>query len=230
MADQFDNWLKNSAPEVPDSKLDKKILRAILNERIRSMKAQRTRMRRRIGVYSAVMVLVLLISGEVVEVGSDGFEADLVKTVEVPSASGLGDDYNLFEPKFTGGRVGARSGTADDVRNTMEIALGGVSAPRSVTRWAFAGGWRWILNYYDPERNIWVGATPAGVQNKSNEVFAKFMIFESEKYSLLLEQGKATQVGSFVKTIEGIEYEFKMWEITTEDSSIVEIWEGEPVR
>jgi len=230
MVDQFENWLKKSAPEVPDSELEEKIQRAVLGERILSLQMNLTNRRRRVGIYTAVMVLTLIVTGQVVEVGSDGFGVNLVKTIELPTADGGVREHTIFESKFTGNRVSSYIGTAEDARKTMEIASGSVSAPRSVTRWAYAGGWNWMMTYYDPERDNWVLTSPPGVESKPNEVFDDFMIANSIKYAQMLERGEGKKVGTFVKFIEGIEYSFTKWEFLTPDSQVVEIWEGVPSR
>jgi len=127
--------------------------------------------------------------------------------------------------------VGSKTGTAEDVRKTMEVASGGVTAPVAVTRFAFAGGWHWMMSFYDEERESWVSTSRVpGVEDKTNDVFLEFLVKQSGKYSQLVEQGKAINAGSFLKTIDGIEYNFTKWEMMTPDSLLVEIWEGEPNR
>jgi len=180
----------------------------------------------------------LLFSGQVSEVGSDGFEMELVSDGAVQEAGkasiGSGEtkqkQFTIFESKLSGEHFAPHDGTEDGARAIQEMVSGGVSAPRTVTRWEFEGGWRWAVIYYDPQERVWAGTDPVGTQNKSNDAFNEFMISEPQKYLILKEGGGGAVVGTFFREIEGIEYEFTKWEFLTEAGKVVRYWEGVPTH
>jgi len=104
MNDQFDEWLKDTIPEVERDETRQEIQLAVLKERLRQRAA--VRRRRFKGTMIVLPVLLLaIVAGNVPELGSDGFEYERLAATSIPG--------EVIKTGFREDAVNLPAGTAD---------------------------------------------------------------------------------------------------------------------
>lgn len=102
MSDRFDNLIRRAAPSVPSPEEIRRTHRALMRERIRRDQPRRRR-NHRLGLATAGLALAILFSGQVSDVGSDGWDLQVV-----PRPEGYRGESQIFKRPFEGTSINSK--------------------------------------------------------------------------------------------------------------------------
>ncbi len=139
MKENLDKWIKDAKVITPDSGEYRRLNRILMKERMLTTKSGRSR-RHRILIVSLVLVLLLVLSGSISQLGSDGFN-----TRKFAGLSTRGDSLTLYSNEFRGGTTSLPEDfSPEDVDEFHRSVAAGEETIYMVTGLSYGGKTSWL--------------------------------------------------------------------------------------
>jgi hypothetical protein len=225
MADNLDQWIKDSKVETPDSGEFRRLNRVLLKDRIAVVVPARRRRFRFILVVISLALLSLL-SGQISQLGSDSF--DMNKTTEYRPV--LDDSVTVYENVFRGGSVNLpRDFSEADVDEYQRSVAAGEGTVVKATGLSFGGATFW-LKYVTRDINGRENTEGRATKNPPSQEPENIMQFLQEHYQDLVARTKTDPPhGTQRLTLDGILFEFDIWTYEYPGFGAVTCYIGFPV-
>jgi len=225
MTDQFDEWLRGTMPDVSENETRKEIHLAILKERLRARGiARRNRYLKR-GLLAVPVLLLVVLVGNVSELGSDGFGL-----VQLESTETLG---RVFKNEFRGGGFNILDDKTDEeiYEYSQQLAAGeGVNI--SATGWKANGMvlWSIIREFTVMGKVSTVSMSAEEPPSNWPREMSPFFTEHWAQYEQQVLSGEIQPAGEIVQVLDGKQFLLEYWLIPTEDYGEVIYYSGLPVR
>jgi|GEM_PF-6452056 len=224
MTDNLDKYIKDSKVITPDSGEYRRLNRALIKEKL----AHRSHLgaRHRVLVTSMVTALLLMMSGQVSQLGSDSF--DVTKTRELQFN---GDSINVYHDDFGGGTINLPAGfTEIDIDEYMRAAAADEGAFRKVFGISYSGKtfWRKIItrNINGEEMNEGVATKIPPSQEPDN--YEKFI--PAYFPELIAKTRQEPPHGTMEMVVDGVLVVFSVWTYEFPEYGEVTYYLGFPVE
>jgi len=231
MTQEFDKLISNSAPVVPDSGASRRMARTLLHEKMRGQ-TQRRRTRDRRGIsFAACLVFLVVIGGQVVPLGSDGFDFELA-----PLVTGSGETISLVKNEIRGTVVGTSSefSKADVIELQQQIMLR-EGTVKEIEGYAFDDKTPyWMLTYLTSIGGNLKETThpPLNADFLSAPLdrnMAMFQINELRTFRALIEAGEFEAKPYGYLTSDGVIFEVQQWSKQYAEWGLFTYFHGLPV-
>ena len=225
MKANLDNLIKDAKDDVPDSGEYRRLNRAMLKEHIANM-APRRRRRHRVLLGILSLVFLMLFSGQLNQLGSDGFD-----TISRTETTYWGDSVNIYENVFRGGSVSGRGSfseaDADEVHRSIVADKGEVV---KVTGLSY--GDKTVWNTFKKMNINDIEITPGGHPgNPPSEYPDNYFEFLTSHYSDLKTRANSTPPHRTERMIvDGIMMDFQIWTFEYPGYGPVTRYLGTPVK
>jgi hypothetical protein len=223
--DKFEKWIMEAAPEVPINEMKKEIHLWVLRERLREKEILRNRRhkRQRRASMVAVLLVFFLYSGNVSELGSDGFEITMFEIDGgLKSISGHRETYvPVYEED-----------TAEEILDLHQQIEARIGWPVSVDAYGFEGAIQWTISYeyqVGEEKRLYT-ETVLGRPSVLTREMQAFMLAEGDKMMEQAEEGILVPVETREEEVEETLFLLKFYEYESENYGIVKYIKGEPIR
>ena len=221
MSDQFEKLIRDSAPEIPDPGEYRRLNRVALRERLHEM--EKPKRSHSLVVATACLALMVLFSGQLSNLGSDGW--DLIQG-EYPGVDG--EPVKRFaDPNNSFSLVGA-----ENLREAQDIQQAFVARdaePVRVTCLAYAGLAYWnVYGLAEIDGQIQESSMDlTGILPKEN--LPRMAEFYENHFSELMKLSKTQAPDSTARlVIFGVEFELESWTATFPEFGEVTFSRGVP--
>lgn len=226
MADNLDQWIKDSKVVTPDSGEFRRLNRVLVKDRILAVEPARRR-RHRVLMVAVTVVLLLLISGQVSQLGSDSFEMETTTEFR----SWRNDSVTVHKNVFRGGSVNlpADFSPADIDEYQRSVAAGEGTIVRA-TGYSYGGKTSWIKHVnreINGKENI-EGRTPDTPLSQDPDNYMDFLLAH---YKDMVGRSR-TDVpdGTMRMAVDGVLIEFNFWTFDYPPYGKVTYYDGHPVE
>ncbi len=228
MKNNFEQWIRESAPVVEIDEIKKEAHLAVLKERLRVREGQHRRRGRRQLRASMVAVVVVLMffGGEFSELGSDGFD---INFLGIPAH----DHGQLVEIGMRGFKIGVPEDQPRDVTRDLVTQLQArIGDPVEMVSVQAQGGEQWlIVREYLVEGKI--TRYTAGSLDHEDVKIQALLPFIMEESSIMMNQvdsGELLPVGAKQMVVDGFLFEVKVYEYTSNKYGKVTLLKGLPIH
>lgn len=225
MTDRFDELIREAAPEVPDTKVTRQVNRALMHECIRRDHPRRKR-NYRLGLVAAGLALVVVFSGQVQDVGSDGFNMIQIEDSKVPGG--------VVKNEFRGRGFNVLEGeTEQDIQETNLQVSADEGIVVEVEGWLLDGDYYWVIKrkyLINGKEKFLYGATKTPKFFPSKKLTA-FLI--SDEWDNILQEIQVGEIpsGRITKIeLDGVWFSAQAWPFSTSDSKDGTYYLGQPIR
>jgi hypothetical protein len=206
MRANLDKWIKDAKDDVPDSGEYRRLNRILLKERMITSGPDR---RRHHWVLLVVIILVflMLLSGQLNQLGSDGFETNTRNEKSLH-----GDTTTIHENVFRGGSVNLpRDFSEADIDEYHRSVAAGEGSIVMVTGLSYGGKTTWlkfVKRIVNGKENIEGGETESMISEDLDD-FLQFY----QKYNSDLKAKTATEPPHEIKrmVVDGVMLDFRIW-------------------
>ena len=226
MTDNLDKWIKDSKVVTPDSGEFRRLNRVLIKDRIQTVEPARRR-RHRFLMVSLTLVLLMLVSGQVSQLGSDSFEMETTTGFLL-----LRDDtVTVYENVFRGGSVNLPDDFAPtDIDEYQRSTAAGEGTIVGATGYSYGGKTSWIAlvkRDINGRENI-EGRTPESPLSQDPD---DYMDFLRGPYKELIARTKSDPPhGTMQMAVEGVMMEFSFWTYDYPRYGKVTYYRGYPVE
>lgn len=223
MAAEFNNWLKEAAPPLPDAGPIRRTNRALMKERIRHDQPRR-RHHYRMGVATAGLALAILFVGQVDNVGSDGWDFESAVQTDI-----LGRTKTVHSRTFGPGII--TDATEQQARDILMAEMTREYKILKVIGVELEGRCDWLkrVEIMSEGKPVMTGITAQ--DPASQEIPEMREMIKSGLYREIITAKKSTlhQATGRV-TLEGVTYDVKTWIFPDTPFGTVKYHEGVPIR
>ena len=225
MKANLDKMIKDAKDEVPESGEYRRLNRAMLKERMANM-APRRRRRHRVLLGVLSLVFLMLFSGQLNQLGSDGF--DTIIRTEITS---WGDTTKIYENVFRGGSVtGYGDFFESDADEIHQYLLADDGEVVKVTGLSYGNKtvWNTFKKMTINDKEITPGGHPG---NPPSEYPDNYFEFLTSHYSDLKTRANSTPPHRTERMIvDGIMMDFQIWTFEYPGYGPVTRYLGTPVK
>ncbi len=226
MKANLDKMIKDAKDEVPESGEYRRLNRAMLKERMANM-APRRRRRHRVLLGVLSLVFLMLFSGQLNQLGSDGFDT-IVRT----ETTDYGVTTNIHENVFRGGSVGFpdnfSEADADEFHRSVAAGEGEIV---KVTGLSYGGKTTWntfITKMNINNKEIIPGGRPNYPKSEFPENYIEFL---KTNFSDLKAKANSTPPHRTEQMmVDGIMIDFQIWTFEYPGYGPVTRYLGTPVK
>ena len=207
MADNLDKWIKDSKADTPDSGEFRRLNRILLKDRMATVVPARRR-RFRLFLVLVTLVFLLLLSGQVTQLGSDNFESK-VTTVFRPY---LNDSVTIHENVFRGGSVTLpRDFSEADIDEYQRSVAAGEGTVVKATGLSYGGKTSWLI-IVTRDINGRENTEGRSTENPHSQEPENFLQFLQDHNRDLISRTKTDPPHTTERlTLDGILFEFDIW-------------------
>lgn len=185
MADNLDQWIKDSKAETPDSGEFRRLNRILIKDRMATVVPARRR-RFRLIVILSTLILLLLVSGQVSQLGSDNFDTK-VTTEFIPIVN---DSITIYENVFRGGSVNLpRDFSEADIDEYQRSVAAGEGTVVKATGLSYGGKTSW-LKFVTRDINGRINTEGRSTENPPSEEPENLLQFFQDHYRDLVSRTK----------------------------------------
>ncbi len=231
MTQEFDKLISNSAPVVPDSGASRRMARTLLHEKMRGQEQRRRRRDRRGMSLAACLVLLVVIGGQVVPLGSDGFDFELA-----PLVTGSGETISLVKNEIRGSVINAPPSYSEaDIYELQQQNMLREGTVKEIEGFSFNGKTPYWQVTYLSDIN---GKLSEGTRAPTNTDFPNgilernsipFMINERPSFMVLVEAGQIAAKPYGLITSDGVTFEVQQWSKQYAEWGLFTYYRGRPV-
>jgi len=228
MNNEFEKWIRESAPVVEVDEHHKEMHLAVLKNRLRDrdkLHMKRQKQTRRASVVVAALMFVM-IGGNVSELGSDGFDF-------VVSENEFNSETKSMEIGFRKLSISGSVGDSDELLRDLAVQMEmGDGIPASVGAIEIKGHVWWDIRF---DYNVRGGMHPGGrtVRDRpSSPTLAHLEFAETEMKQIdeRIENGSLSAVSSRIETVEGYRFLIKEYHIQSDQFGLIVWKKGTPIR
>lgn len=231
MTQDFDKLIASAAPEVPDCGESRRTARALMNERVRlETQRQRTRHLRRISV-AAGLVFVVMMGGQLSELGSDGFDFKM-GTLELSNGETVPQIVNTF--RGAGAGITSKM-TEDELYEFQQQILLREGTIESITGLSFNDAPpQWFINYLiiNNGKVKVIEREPLGLSVENMPISrdkVRFLIDELDSFMELVASGQIAGKPYDKIAADGVTFEVRQWSKQYPQWGLFTYYRGEPV-
>lgn len=225
MNDHFDQWLRESMPERTEDRVRSEVQLAVLKERIRSRQAQRRRSQYRFAMITIPVVLVMLISTNYVDLGGDSL--DLVE-VDGSGAPGGAVKNDFRSEGFN--TLGFQS--EEEIQEFNQQLAAGEGKVVGLEGWEIFGKTKWTIQreFMVNGKIVPTGSSPIDPSPDIPPDFVRFILGDWRTFETGIKSGEIPATGIVTKSLDGIDFQTKYWEIPTGQFGMVTYYYGQPIQ
>jgi len=207
MADNLDKWIKDSKEVTPDSGEFRRLNRVLIKDRMATVVPARRR-RFRFLVVLVSLAFLLLLSGQIFQLGRDGFETK-ISTGFHPAVN---DSVTVYEYVFRGGSVNLpQDFTETDIDVYTRSVSAGEGTVVKATGLSYGGKTSWLkfVNRDINGRENTEGRPSIDPPSQDPDNFLKFL---QDNFRDLVARTKTEPPHATKRlTLDGILFEFDIW-------------------
>ncbi len=225
MNDSFGKWIREAMPKPNEDRVRSEVQLAVLKERIRQGNALRKKRRTRIGLFATPVLLAMVISLNVVDLGGDGFELVQVDEAKTPGI--------VVKNEFRGGGFNVLSNQSEEeIEEFNQQLAAGQGVVIEIEGWEIKGKEEWtIIRENNVRGNIFKsGAALNSPPTDSPPELAQFLIKHWDKYEREIGTGSLPVSGQMTKNLDGFKFILNYWLIETEEFGEVTYYSGVPTH
>ena len=208
MTDQFEDWIKESAPSVHVNELKKEVHLAVLKERLRAreIRHQRRHHRQRRASMVAVVLMFLLIGGNVSELGSDGFDITITESEalkeKVASIGFRGSEFTLQDDD-----------TEADVEDLAQQIQADLGHPVGISMYEIDGDQFWtVIQEYEVNGQMQTRTQfPSTHESSINESISDFLTGEALVMMREIKSGELLPFVTREESVDGVSFLAKVY-------------------
>ncbi len=223
MTDQFENWLRDTIPDVPVNETRKEIHLAILKERLRARRVARHRRYVQHGMLAIPVLLLVLFVSDIGELGSDGFSLIPVEDAKTPGS--------IMQNEFRGDGFNAENfATAEEAQEYNQQLATGEGIVVGVEGWEIRGETEWTVQKVF---NISGKAEEMGfpLENPPSSMPPDLFVFLTKywgDYEPQIKSGAVPCSGTTTRELDGELYTVQYWQLPTTELGLVRYYSGKP--
>jgi hypothetical protein len=226
MKANLDKWIEDAKDNVPDSGEYRRLNRAMLKEHMANM-APRRRRRHRVLLGGLSLVFLMLYSGQLNQLGSDGFDT-IVRT----ETTVYGETKNIHENVFLRGSVGLpRNFSETDADEFHRSAAAGEGEVVKVTGLSYGGKTAWnifITKMKINDMEIIPGGRPNNPKSEFPDNYFEFL--KTNFSDLKAKTNSAPHHRTERMIVDGQMVEFQIWTFEYPGYGPVTRYLGTPVK
>ena len=232
MTRELDKLITDAVPPVPDSGPSRRVTRALLRDRMRK-ESRRAHRRRLAGVsLAAGLAFLLVLGGQVSDLGSDAFELE-IHEVEI----GTEEPLLLAKSKIRGTVTNALPGmTSEDIQEMQQQLLLREGRVKSITAFSINGG----TPYWKVKVSTEVNGVPTtlardpidliGAKNQFSRELLDFLVEHGQEFDTLVKSGRLEPEPYGDVSANGMLFRVQKWTKEYAGWGTATYFEGTPVN
>jgi hypothetical protein len=231
MAQDFDKFISDAAPQVPDAGPSRRMSRLVLHERMRQATNRRHTRQIQGSMLAASLVLLIVLGGQVTELGGDAFELEMstlniVGDINVPIAkSRIRDDAVTPLPGMD----------SDDVYELQQQVYLREGTIEYIDGYSFDGNPPWLTIIYKMDVNgetVITSYEPTDL-NVESQVLSRdkiqFLVDHADEFVGLVESGQLEASPFGDVTSGGLTFRVRQYSHEFPGWGVVTYYRGEPI-
>ena len=231
MTRDFDKLISDAAPPVPDCGPARRTTRMLLHDRMRQQASRKQTRDVRGMAWAAGLVFLVMLGGQVTELGSDGFDVS-TQIIELENVGKVIRD----EAPFGGPSGSFVEGTSREfIDEYYQSIAAGEGTPVKLEGWKISGKTLWLMTYM---RKIQGKLGPGGgsprnligYESDASPEILTFMANGIEDFRDLVDQGQIARENFGIVRSNGLAFEVYSWTRSWPGFGEVSYYSGLPVE
>ncbi len=225
MNDSFGKWIREAMPNPNEDRVRSEVQLAVLKERIRQGNALRKRWRTRIGLFATPVLLAMVISFSVVDLGGDGFDLMKVGIDENPRVvvknefRGIGFNADKFESE-------------SEIQEFNQQIAADQGVAIGVEGWKINGKTKWTIlkEHVVLGKKVETGSSPQFPKSETPPEYRNFFMEVWDKYESEIQLGTIKPSGQMIQMFDGVRFSVRFWVFPTDQYGSVTYYFGKPIH